>query len=129
MASSTFGLRCRGAHRYATASAVFLTCTLAASPALTQSGDDSGAAQRGAIAHAQRMRVFEDVENAAQATPPVIPQSETDNDPTGVIATLNVNGPTPTASNPFFQNLGTNDRTCFTCHQPQTGRTVSARSL
>jgi cytochrome c peroxidase len=129
MAPSTFRPRVCGSHRCAVASAVFLTCTLAASPALAQSGDDSGAAQRGAIAHAQRMRVFEDLENAVQATPPVIPRSQTDNDPTGVISTLNVNGPTPTADNPFFQNLGTNDRTCFTCHQPQTGWTVSARSV
>jgi cytochrome c peroxidase len=31
--------------------------------------------------------------------------------------------------NPFFQDLGTNGRTCFTCHQPQTGWTVSAASV
>jgi cytochrome c peroxidase len=129
MASSTLRLSFRPVHRYAAASAVLLTCTLAASPAVTQPGDDDGTAQRGAVAHAQRMRVFEDVGNAAQATPPVILGSETDTDPTGAIATLNVNGPTPTAGNPFFQNLGTNDRTCFTCHQPQTGWTVSARSV
>lgn len=132
MASSTFCVAFRDSHRYAAASAVLLTCTLAASPVLAQLGGDhaaTGAAQQGAIAHAQRMRVFPDAENAAQATPPVIPGSETDIDPTGMIATLNVNGPTPTADNPFFQNLGTNDRTCFTCHQPQTGWTVSARSV
>jgi cytochrome c peroxidase len=132
MASSTLRTRFRGAHRYATASAVLLTCTLASSPALTQLGGDdvaNGAAQRGAIAHAQGMRVFQDFENAAQAAPPIIARLETDIDPAGVIATLNVNGPTPTAGNPFFQNLGTNDRTCFTCHQPQTGWTVSAQSV
>src|SRR5262249_22059579 len=33
------------------------------------------------------------------------------------------------AGSPFFQNLGTNGRTCFTCHQPQTGWTVSAQSV
>ena len=132
MASSTLRMRFRGAHRYAAASAVLLACTLAPSPALTQLGGDdaaNGAAQRGAMAHAQAMRVFQDIGNATQATPPVIPRSEADIDPTGVIATLNVNGPTATADNPFFQNLGTNDRTCFTCHQPQTGWTVSARSV
>jgi cytochrome c peroxidase len=36
-------------------------------------------------------------------------------DPTGVMATYNVNGPTDT-SNPFFQTLGTNGRSCATCH-------------
>jgi cytochrome c peroxidase len=132
MASSTLHMRFRGAHRYVAATAALLTCTLAASPALPQLGGDdaaNGSAQRGAVAHAQGMRVFQDIENEAQATPPVIPRSETDIDPAGVVATLNVNGPTPTADNPFFQNLGTNDRTCFTCHQPQTGWTVSARSV
>ena len=29
----------------------------------------------------------------------------------------------------FFRNLGTNGRTCFTCHQPQNGWTVSAASV
>jgi cytochrome c peroxidase len=29
----------------------------------------------------------------------------------------------------FFQNLGTNGRTCFTCHQTQTGWSISARSV
>jgi cytochrome c peroxidase len=29
----------------------------------------------------------------------------------------------------FFADLGTNNRTCFTCHQPQTGWTVSAASV
>ena len=38
-------------------------------------------------------------------------------------------GPTLTASNAFFQNLGTNGRTCFTCHQPQDGWTISAKHV
>src|SRR5690242_5887279 len=83
MASSTLCVPFRDSHRYAAASAVLLTCTLAASPVLAQLGGDhaaTGAAQQGAIAHAQRMRVFPDAENAAQAAPPVIPGSETDID-------------------------------------------------
>jgi len=36
-------------------------------------------------------------------------------DATGVVGTYNVNGPTDT-SNPFFQSLGTNGRSCATCH-------------
>ena len=36
-------------------------------------------------------------------------------DPTGVIATVNVNGPVK-QSGTFFQSLGTNGRTCATCH-------------
>jgi hypothetical protein len=38
-------------------------------------------------------------------------------DPTGLIATYNANGPIDESSkNPFFQNLGTNGRSCGTCH-------------
>jgi hypothetical protein len=120
-------LRYRGATTLA-----LLVSALVAPPVLAEVNSDdaaSGAAQRGAIAHAQRMRAFADRESASQATPPFVPHSETDVDPSGVVATLNVAGPTATADNPFFQNLGTNDRTCFTCHQPQTGWSVSSRSV
>jgi cytochrome c peroxidase len=37
-------------------------------------------------------------------------------DPTGVVSTYNVNGPIH-EDGPFFQSLGTNDRSCGTCHQ------------
>jgi cytochrome c peroxidase len=83
----------------------------------------------GAIKHAQDMRKFHDVDAGAQPTPPVIPGFELDQDGTGAIATDHPGGATVTADNPFFQNLGTNERTCFTCHQPQTGWTVSAASV
>src|SRR5206468_55201 len=36
-------------------------------------------------------------------------------DPTGLVRTVSTNGAFDT-SNPFFQNLGTNGRTCATCH-------------
>ena len=39
------------------------------------------------------------------------------------------NGPTLTAKNAFFSDLGTNGRTCFTCHQPQDGWTISAEHV
>src|SRR5271163_3430251 len=38
-------------------------------------------------------------------------------DPTGQVRTLDVNGPLD-LDNPFFQDLGTNGRTCFSCHRP-----------
>jgi hypothetical protein len=81
-----------------------------------------------AILAMQRMRAFHDVNTGTQSTPPVIGQNTTDADPSGTISTYQPNGSTPT-SNPFFQNLGTNGRTCFTCHQPETGWTVSAQSV
>jgi cytochrome c peroxidase len=44
--------------------------------------------------------------------------------PTGLSATLNLAGPID-HSNPFFQKLGTNGRSCDTCHQPDQGWTVT----
>ncbi len=82
-----------------------------------------------AIAHAQRMRVFPDSVSGAQPTPSVIPQRAMDADPSGVVSTYQPGGATLTSGNSFFQNLGTNGRTCFTCHQPQDGWTVSAQSV
>ena len=105
-------------------------CSLPA-PSLAQTPADDAANtawQAGMILHMQRMRAFHDVNTGTQSTPPVIGQNTTDADPSGTISTYQPNGSTPT-SNPFFQNLGTNERTCFTCHQPQTGWTVSAQSV
>jgi cytochrome c peroxidase len=85
--------------------------------------------QAGAIRHAQQMRGYFDPDNGQQPTPPVIPQFEFDLDPSGLIATFQPGGPTQTSQNAFFANLGTNNRTCFSCHQPQTGWGVSAVSI
>ncbi|HEY7293145.1 MAG TPA: hypothetical protein VH583_25135 [Vicinamibacterales bacterium] len=49
-------------------------------------------------------------------------------DPTGQLRTVNVNGPFD-LSNPFFQDLGTNGRVCFTCHRPDQGWSVAARDV
>jgi cytochrome c peroxidase len=93
----------------------------------TQS-DRGAAARAGAIAHAQKMlKLFPDIGGSAQKTPPVIPQLEIGADPGGAIASFQPNGSTITAKNAFFQSLGTNNRTCFTCHQWQDGWALSAR--
>jgi hypothetical protein len=34
-------------------------------------------------------------------------------------------GPVVDPSNPFFQSLGTNSRSCSTCHEAQTGMTLT----
>ncbi len=39
-------------------------------------------------------------------------------DPTGLVATLKIDGPLDHRG-PFFQSLGTNGRSCSTCHDPQ----------
>lgn len=53
--------------------------------------------------------------STAAASAAIIPRLLLAGDPTGVVETLNVNGPTDT-NNPFFQSLGTNGRSCATCH-------------
>jgi cytochrome c peroxidase len=83
----------------------------------------------GMINHMQAMRRFKDPVQSVQQAPPIIPRFEIDSDPVGAIATFQPGGATFPANNPFFQNLGTNGRTCFTCHQPQTGWTVSAAGV
>jgi cytochrome c peroxidase len=83
----------------------------------------------GMISHMEKMEQFKDADHGMQPTPPVVPRFEVDPDPSGAIATFQPNGATLTYNNAFFQNLGTNDRTCFTCHQPQTGWGVSAASV
>jgi cytochrome c peroxidase len=90
--------------------------------------DQSTAWAAPAIAAAQLMKIFPDPSQTVQQAPPVIPGLEIDPDPSGLISTFQPGGPTLTSSNPFFQNLGTNGRTCFTCHQPQNGWTISAQA-
>jgi hypothetical protein len=70
-----------------------------------------------AAAHAQALTVPPQV-GLPQITPATIPLLETDPDLGGFISTYQPTGPTTTATNAYFQSLGTNGRTCFTCHQP-----------
>jgi cytochrome c peroxidase len=43
--------------------------------------------------------------------------------PTGIVRTYNANGSVD-FDNPFFQSLGTNGRSCASCHQPADGWTI-----
>jgi len=54
----------------------------------------------------------------------VIPDLHPFRDPTGYIATYNTSGGID-KSNPFFQSLGTNGRTCETCHQADQAFSLS----
>jgi len=114
------------------ASAVTLTLACIASgmsrPALAGNGDVPTFAP-GMIRHMQAMRRFKDADQGTQAAPPVIPRFELDRDVSGAVATFQPNGATFPANNAFFQNLGSNGRTCFSCHQPQSGWTVSAAGV
>jgi cytochrome c peroxidase len=95
----------------------------------TASEAQEGAFASGMIRHMQEMRRFRDQDRGAQSTPNVIPRFEVDRDASGAVSTFQPGGATFPANNAFFQDLGTNGRTCFTCHQPQSGWTVGAADV
>jgi cytochrome c peroxidase len=49
-------------------------------------------------------------------------------DASGVVLTVNTNGSLD-LNNPFFQPLGTNGRSCSTCHRPAQGWTITPQSV
>src|SRR5437016_8162632 len=53
----------------------------------------------------------------------IVPRLQIFPDPNGAFATLNLGG--PTATNPFFQDLGSNGRRCVTCHQPSDAWSIT----
>lgn len=58
----------------------------------------------------------------------VIPNLKPFEDPAGAVATFNTAGAIH-ETNPFFQSLGTNGRSCATCHQPDQGFSLSAAGI
>ena len=61
--------------------------------------------------------------------PRFVPQLEIDRDPAGKVGSYQPMGPTETATNAFFLSLGTNGRSCVTCHQPPSGMSVSVQNI
>lgn len=68
-------------------------------------------------------------QTAPPPTPPVIPVLATAPDRAGTVSTIQPGGPTATGTNAFFQALGTNGRSCLTCHDPQSGWTVNPPAI
>lgn len=58
-----------------------------------------------------------------------IPRYEEFPDTDGGLANLNLGRPTDTTTNPFFQPMGTNGRSCVTCHQPSDAFSVTPRHI
>lgn len=59
-------------------------------------------------------------------TPATIPQTTSYTNGQGIVGTYFPDGPVTTGGNPFFDtSLTTNGRSCFTCHIPQGGWTIS----
>ena len=55
----------------------------------------------------------------------LVPRYQEFSDPQGYFANFNLGGPTDTAKNAFFQDLGTNGRRCVTCHQASDAWSVT----
>jgi cytochrome c peroxidase len=68
-------------------------------------------------------------DRAAEPTPPVIPEFEAFRNQDGRSATFQPSGDAQTALQAFFAPLGTNARTCQTCHQPAAGWTVTPTQI
>lgn len=58
-----------------------------------------------------------------------LPFSQADANLTGMGGTLNAEMLTFASTNPFFQALGTNGRTCATCHQPENSMSISVSTV
>jgi cytochrome c peroxidase len=80
---------------------------------------------KGALQQVAKFPATRAEQDRPQENRPVIPTFDVSSNGSGQLATLQPDGPTPTASNAFFADLGTNGRTCMTCHQPQNGWTIS----
>jgi cytochrome c peroxidase len=61
----------------------------------------------------------------AQQGKPIVPNLAGFPDPSGMVRTFNRNGDID-LTGPFFQSLGTNGRSCGSCHQPSDAMTVAA---
>lgn len=61
--------------------------------------------------------------------PKVINQNEQFRNPHGWVGNYNTAGPTITANNAFFQSLGTNGRSCATCHNPPSGMGLALTNI
>ena len=70
--------------------------------------------------------VFLSLAGALSAT--VIPNLFPFFDPTGVVSTYNINGPIR-EDGPFFQSLGTNGRSCGTCHQASDAMGLGVQNI
>ncbi len=55
----------------------------------------------------------------------LVPRFQSFSDPQGRFANLNLGGPTDMSKNAFFQSMGTNGRSCVTCHQPSDAFSVT----
>ncbi|HMF22220.1 MAG TPA: hypothetical protein VKG24_08850 [Pseudolabrys sp.] len=114
--------------------AVAIICLAAGAPqfSVAQKAGDAASMPNFApamIEHMQKMRRYKDPDRGVENPPAVIDRFRTDANPKGAAATFQPSGATFTANNAFFKDMGTNGRTCFTCHRPENGWSVSAKDV
>jgi len=82
--------------------------------------------QRRLVAAAIAALLVVDVSGAGERSflPSMLPFAN----PSGLSATVSSKGEID-VTGPFFQDLGTNDRACVTCHQPSTGWTITPHQV
>lgn len=68
-------------------------------------------------------------DKAKDHLPAVFKQSETFNNAHGKLGSWNSLGTISTAGNAFFKSLGTNGRSCFSCHRPAESMSIGAATL
>jgi len=66
--------------------------------------------------------------NASTSSPPIVPDNTPFANSSGFAATLNINGSID-LSNEFFQSLGTNSRSCSSCHRIEEGWTITPEGV
>jgi cytochrome c peroxidase len=66
--------------------------------------------------------------SASISGPPIVPDNTPFPNPSGFAATVNSNGPID-LSNEFFQNLGTNGRSCSSCHRLEEGWSITPEGV
>jgi cytochrome c peroxidase len=70
----------------------------------------------------------ESAESLSGANAPKVPAIHDSYDKTGVLRTIDVNGPVD-ETGPFFQSFGTNGRRCATCHVEKDAWTITPRHV
>ena len=66
--------------------------------------------------------------DASAFNPPIIPNNKHFHDPTGFAVTVSTNGSID-LTNEFFQNLGSNGRSCSSCHRIENGWTITPEGV
>ena len=108
-----------------------ILCFAAISGNASAQSEPPGIPHFAAVVHQLALKVH-DTGPASDTTgifPQTIPQVLPNPDPTGTVETFNTGGPTDTATNAFFESIGTNGRACATCHEPRSAWGVSVASI